>query len=112
MDFQERLAKAIERGQHLSQQEAQAKEQQALSEEDFRRLHSKYRLPLTERIESCLKRLPDHFPGFQYSTLMSDRGWGAAVSRDDVGPSRSTFFSRLEVVVRPFASSHVLEIAA
>ena len=60
MDFQERLAKAIERGQHLSHQEAQAKHKQTLTEEDLRRLHSKYRLPLTERIESCLKRLPDH----------------------------------------------------
>ena len=38
MDFQERLAKAIERGQHLSEQEAQAREQQALSEEELRRL--------------------------------------------------------------------------
>lgn len=112
MDFQQRLAKAIERGQHLSQQQAQAQEQQALTEEELRRLHSQYRLPLTERIEGCLKRLPDHFPGFQFSTLMSDRGWGAAVSRDDVGPGRSTFFSRLELVVRPFSSLHVLELAA
>jgi hypothetical protein len=112
MDFQERLAKAIERGQHLSQQQAQAKHKQALSEEELRRLHSKYRLPLTERIEACLKRLPDHFPGFQFSTLMSDRGWGGVVSRDDVAGGRSTLFSRLEVVVRPFSASHVLEIAA
>jgi hypothetical protein len=112
MDFQERLAKAIERGQQFGQQEAQAKHQDALSEEDLRRLHSKYRLPLTERIEACLKRLPDHFPGFQFSTLMSDRGWGATVSRDDVGAGRTTFFSRLELVVRPFSAAHVLELSA
>src|SRR5438552_1662675 len=112
MDFQERLAKAVERGQQLGQQQELAKQKQALSEEDLRRLHSKYRLPLTDRIEACLKRLPDHFPGFQFSTLMNDRGWGAAVSRDDVGTGRATFFSRLEVVVRPFSSSHVLEISA
>ena len=112
MDFQERLAKAIERGQHLGHQQELARQEQALSEEELRRLHAKLRLPLTERIEGCLKRLPDHFPGFQYSTVMNDRGWGAAVSRDDVGTGRSTFFSRLELVVRPFSSSHVLELSA
>lgn len=112
MDFQQRLAKAVERGQHLSQQEAQAREQRALSEEELKRLHSKYRLPLTERIEACLKRLPDHFPGFQFATVVNDRGWGAAVSRDDVGAGRATFFSRLELVIRPFATSHVLELTA
>jgi hypothetical protein len=112
MDFQERLAKAIERGQHLSQQVAQAREQEALTEEELRRMHAKLRLPLTERIEACLKRLPDHFPGFQFSTVMNDRGWGAAVSRNDVGSGRATFYSRLELVIRPFSSSHVLELAA
>jgi len=112
MDFQERLAKAIERGQRLSEQEELALRKRALTEEELRRLHANYRLPLTERIEACLKQLPDHFPGFVYSSLMSDRGWGGVVSRDDVGAGRVNYFSRLEVVIRPFSGSHVLEVSA
>jgi len=112
MDFEERLAKAVERGQHLGHQQAAQREREALTEEELRRLHAKYRLPLTDRIEACLKRLPDHFPGFRFSTVMNDHGWGAVVRRDDVGPARSTFFSRLEMVIRPFSSSHVLELSA
>jgi hypothetical protein len=116
MDFQQRLAKAAERGHHLSEEQKRAKERHELSEEELKRLHSQYRLPLSERIESCLKQLTDHFPGFAYGPVMNDRGWGAAVSRDDVGPGpggkRSNFFSRLEMAVRPFSSLHVLELTA
>ena len=118
MDFQQRLAKAIERGQNVSEAKARARAEQEMTEEDFRRLHSQFRLPLTEHIESCLRQLPDHFPGFRFSTVMDELGWGAAVSRDDVGrndaPSggRANYFSRLEVVVRPFSNLRVLEVAA
>ncbi len=116
MEFQERLEKAIERGERTGEAKAAAREQQAMSEEDFKRLHSQFRLPLSEHIEKCLKQLPDHFPGFQYTTVVSDVGWGASVSRDDVGPSpdgkRRNFFSRLEMVIRPYSEYHVVELAA
>src|SRR5438445_559849 len=101
MDFDQRLEKAIERGQRMGDAQAKAAQQQAVSEEECKRIHSQYRLALSEHIESGLRRLPDHFPGFRYETVVGDRGWGAAVSRDDVGRGldggRRNFFSRLEM---------------
>ena len=49
--------------------------------------------------------LPDHFPGFRFETIVGDRGWGAAVSRDDAGRSPSEArisFSPMEMTFRPF----------
>lgn len=115
-DFEQRLSKAIERGTRTKRELSRSSDEPAVSEEDFKRLHAKYRLVLSEHIEACVSRLPDHFPGFRYETLVSDRGWGAACSRDDVGAGgggrRDNFFSRLEMVVRPFKSYHVLELTA
>jgi hypothetical protein len=115
MDFQERLQRAIERGHRSNDAEAQARAEQATSEEEFRRLHSQYRLELSDHIEECLRALPRHFPGFRYETLVGDRGWGAAISRDDFSlrdGKRSNLFSRLEVFVRPLSASHVLDLNA
>ena len=87
-----------------------------MGEEELKRLHSQYRLELSEHIEQChAAACRSIFPGFRYETLVGTRGWGAAISRDDLSLSagrRENSFSRLEVVVRPFASSHVLELAA
>jgi hypothetical protein len=116
MDFDERLERAIERGQRAGDAQAKAAQQHALSDEECRRIHSQYRLSLSEHIESCLRRLPDHFPGFRYETVVGERGWGAAVSRDDVGRgsdgSRTNFFSRLEMTIRPYSTYRVLELTA
>lgn len=114
MDFNERLEKAIERGRRAGDAASQAAARQAITEEELRRLHSQYRTDLSEHIEHSLRPLPDHFPGFRYATIVDDRGWGAAVSRDDAGRSpgdaRISFFSRLEMTIRPFSSYHVLEL--
>ncbi len=87
-----------------------------MSEKELRRLHTQYRLELCEHVEACLKKLPHHFPGFQFETVVSDRGWGAAVSRDDVelgsGRRRTNYYSRLEMLVRPASKYHVLDLAA
>jgi hypothetical protein len=115
MDFQQRLEKAIQRGQRAQDAEARAQAELAIGEEELKRLHSQYRLELSEHIEVCMRQLPQHFPGFRYESLVGPSGWGAAISRDNLslsGGKRENFFSRLEVVVRPFAISHVLEIAA
>ncbi|MEX0711308.1 MAG: hypothetical protein WD278_03095 [Pirellulales bacterium] len=115
MEFEKRLEKAIERGQRAGDAQARAAAQQAISEEELKRLHTQYRLELSEHIERCLKKLPDHFPGFRYETVVGDRGWGAAISRDDVGRpdgGRRNFFSRLEMTVRPYSTYHVLELSA
>ncbi|MGQ9575497.1 MAG: hypothetical protein ACUVUC_09275 [Thermoguttaceae bacterium] len=115
-DFQNRLEKAIERGQRARQARARAEAERALSERELRRLHTRYRLELTEHIENCLREVPRHLPGFRFDPVVSDRGWGAAVSRDDLEPGRgrrpTAWFSRLEMLVRPVSESFVLELAA
>ena len=115
MDFQQRLEKAIQRGQRSHDAAAQSRAEQAIGEEELKRLHSQYRLQLSDHIEQCLRQLPQHFPGFRFETLVGSRGWGAAISRDDLSLAdgrRENLFSRLEVVVRPFSTSRVLELAA
>jgi hypothetical protein len=115
-DFEERLRKAIERGERRGNERARQAAAKALTEKECRRLHSKYRLELSERIEQCVGQLPHHFPGFQYETIYGERGWGAACQRDDFGPAqggqRSNLYSRLEMTVRPYSSLHVLDLAA
>ena len=54
-----------------------------MGEEELKRLHSQYRLELSDYIEKCLRKLPQYMPGFQFETVVSDRGWGGKVSRDD-----------------------------
>ena len=115
MDFHERLEKAIQRGQLAQDAAARARAEAALGEEELKRLHSQYRLELSDHIETCVKQLPQHFPGFRHETLVGAKGWGAAISRDDLSLSagkRENLFSRLEVVVRAFSNLHVLELAA
>jgi hypothetical protein len=115
-DFQERLKKAIERGERRSHAQAKKAREEALSEAECKRLHSRYRLQLSERIEACVGKLPQHFPGFQYETIYGDRGWGGACRRDDFdgsqGSRRANLYSRLEMTVRPYSSLHVLELTA
>ncbi len=114
-DFDQRLKKAIERGQRTGSARAKAEAERAMSEKELRGLHAQYRLELCEYIEQCLKKLPRHFPGFRFETVVADRGWGAAVSRDDVevrpGRRRTNYYSRLEMFIRPVSKYHVLDLA-
>ncbi len=116
MDFQQRLQKAIERGKRASDEQARAERDRELNEKELQRLHTQYRLELSERIERCLAQVADQFPGFQLESIVGERGWGAAISRDDLritpGTGRSTRFSRLEMFIRPYSSYHLLELAA
>jgi hypothetical protein len=109
MDFNERLKEAISRGERQQVAKLRNEARDAMSEEELRRLHSQYRLDLSEHIEQATHSLPDHFPGFRYESLSGDRGWGAGIYRDDVRRGGNSF-SRLEVAVRPFSSSHVVEL--
>src|SRR5262245_46696926 len=114
MSFDDRLKQAIERGQQRADAQANAQQKHAMTEEEFKRLHSQLRLELSEHIESCIGRLPNHFPGFRYETMFGDRGWGAACFRDDLTiarGTRSSVYSRLEITVRPYSQTlHVLEL--
>jgi hypothetical protein len=116
MDFQQRLQKAIERGHQAGDERTQAERDRELNEKEFQRLHVQYRLELSERIERCLAQVADQFPGFQLESVVGERGWGAAISRDDLRLNRvggrSSSFSRLEMYVRPYSSYHLLELAA
>jgi hypothetical protein len=115
MDFRERLQRASERGQRAKDASARDAAAQAISEEEFRRRHSTYRLALCDHIEHCLHDLADNFPGFRIETIVDDAGWGSLAARDDVGLANrraETFFSRLQVVVSPYNKYHVLDIAA
>jgi hypothetical protein len=115
MDFRQRLQKAAERGQRARDAKLREAAAKALSEEEFRRLHSQYRLPLCDHIEQCLRELADNFPGFRVKTIVDENGWGAEAVRDDIGVSagrRDNFFSRLQILVRPYNKYHVLDLVA
>jgi hypothetical protein len=113
-DFEQRLEKAIRRGQRASDVRAQAEAEKAVSEQELRSLHTQYRLELSEHIENCLRKLARQLPGFQFETVVSDRSWGAAVSRDDIRVDahrrRTNYFSRLELAIRPLSEYFVLEL--
>lgn len=114
MDFEKRLERAIVRGEQSRDAKARRQADEALTEEELRNLHSRCRLELSERIEACLRKLADHFPGFRFETIVSSDGWGAKVSRDDVelsrGRSSRSQYSRLEMLVLPFSSTHIVEL--
>ncbi len=112
MDFDERLKKAVERGANAAEAKRTSEAAQAMSEEQLRRLHSQYRLKLSEYIERCLQKLAGYFPEFRYESVVSDRGWGAAVTVEEWDRSLRNALTRLEVVVAPFNSAHVLELVA
>ncbi|MCH9655889.1 MAG: hypothetical protein K0U86_01560 [Planctomycetes bacterium] len=116
MDFEKRLKHAINKGRAAKDEELQQDVGKKMSEEEFRNLHLKYRLELTEHIDACLKKLTDHFPGFQFKTLMEEDGWGSRITRDDVslstGKKAQSLYSRLEMIVRPFTETHIIELVA
>jgi len=115
MDFDNELEKAIQRGQQRSQTRNETAKQEAVTAEQVRSAHTGFRLNLSEHIENCLKRLANHFPGFDYETIYGSRGWGGAVSRNDLqrGPDgkAGSFFSRIELTVRPQNEFNVVNIA-
>lgn len=112
-DLEQRLNAAIERGQRRGRLQKEADRQAQLSEEELRRLHTQYRLALSERIEQSVNRLSHHFPGFRVETLFGDQGWGAACWRDDLSVDsgrRTERFSRFEMMIRPVSDYFVLEL--
>ena len=114
-DFDERLSRAVERGSDRAEKKEREARAQAMSEEELKTLHTKYRLSLSEHIESCVNRLPYHFPGFRVETIYGERGWGASASRDDFGgrtsSGRNSVYTRLEMTIRPYSSLQVVELA-
>lgn len=115
MDFEQRLKNAIEQGKRKQEQAERAQRAKELTEQEIRQRHSELRLQMSEYIEECMQKIPNHVMGFQYETIFGDRGWGAACYRDDFGTSggrRNNLYSRLELTVRPMSKYPVLEIGA
>ena len=114
MDFDNELEAAIKRGQQRGEVLQNTAKEAALSAEEIRNRHNDFRLHLSDHIEVCLKKLANHFPGFEYETIYGSRGWGGAVARNDLdrGPDgrAGSFFSRLELTVRPQNEFNVVNI--
>ncbi|MFK8114265.1 MAG: hypothetical protein AB8B91_18840 [Rubripirellula sp.] len=114
-EFESRLESAIARGKKRADLKASEERLKELSEEELRRMHTSYRLSLSERIESAVNGVADHFPGFQQESLFGEIGWGAACYRDDLrieSGRRTNQYSRLEMVIRPYSSLQVLDLKA
>ena len=112
-DFDNKLKQAIERGQNQSLAAARQQKQQQMSEDEYRRKHTDFRLSIADHVEDMLKKVVDHLPGFTYETVYGERGWGGAIARDDVqiqDGTRRTLFSRLEITVRPYSDVHVVDL--
>ena len=112
-EFEQRLQNAINRGQKSREAQGQQEGARQATEEDLRNLHSGLRLALSEHIEGCLRKLCDHFPGFEFSTVMNEEGWGARITRDDINLNAGTnraLYSRLEMLVRPFSEAHIIDV--
>lgn len=114
MDFENKLREAIERGQNRNAARVNAEKKATITKEDIRNRHNEFRLNLSEHIETSFKKLASHFPGFDYETLYGEKGWGGALSRNDIdrGPDgkAGSFFSRVEITVRPQNEFNVVNI--
>jgi len=115
MDFETRLQRAIQRGQQTRDQRGQEAVDRQMTEEEYRQLHSSLRLELSDHIEKGIRHVSDHFPGFRYQTVVGEDGWGARIVRDDFAVKdgkKSSLYSRLELLVRPFSDAHIVELSA
>lgn len=114
MEFQERLQRAVERGQQARDTRGRDAAAKALSEEESRALHSQYRLELSEHVGNCLSQLVDQFPGFQLESIVGEEGWGAVVTRDDLALDEANkatnLYSRMQMLIRPFSEGRIVEL--
>jgi len=116
MDFEKRLEKAISRGAERKKEVLREKAARALTEDELRSLHMQYRAELSDYIEHCIHKLVEHLPGFRMQSLMGEDGWGAKITRDDFvrvpGKPAENRFSRLEMAIRPFSPTAIVELVA
>ena len=114
-EFDDKLKQAAARGANRANHSQSEAERKRIETEEFRSLHSKSRLELSDRIETVLKKVADLFPGFQFTTVFGDAGWGAACRRDDLVMERGrrrTKYSRFEMAVRPVNEFYILDLQA
>ena len=114
-EFDDKLKQAVARGANRANQSQSEAERKRIETEEFRSLHSKSRLELSDRIEAVLRKVTDLFPGFQFTTVFGEAGWGAACIRDDLimeRGQRRNKYSRFEMVVRPVSEFYILDLQA
>lgn len=116
MDFEERLQRAIQRGEEKKSERLREEAMAKLTEEEFRSLHAQARAELSDYIEACLQQLATQFRGFQFQTVATPEGYGARVSRDDWVKTpqglRERKYSHLEIIIRSYSPSRILELMA
>lgn len=115
MGLDDQLEKAILRGKERNANRLDIEKQKLLTAEDIRNRHNLFRLNLSEYVEESLRKLAQHFPGFEYETIYGERGWGGALYREDLALGArgraGAFFSRVEITVRPQNEFNVVNIA-
>lgn len=112
-DFKSRFESAVQRGHQRREQVADAAKRKEMSEEELKRLHTSFRLSLSEKIEAKINNIIDAFPGFRQEALFGEVGWGTACYRDDLliqNGRRSNEYSRFEMVIRPYSDLRVLDL--
>lgn len=112
-EFEDQLKKAIERGQRINDARQAQAAQDRMSADQLRIQHNEFRLKLSERIERTLNSMIHQLPGFEYENIYGQRGWGGAVSRDEliiVGGQRNNSYSRLELTVKPWSDLNIVDI--
>lgn len=112
-NFQSRLESAISRGKRRAELGKEQQKAQQLTEEELRRMHTSFRLSLSERIEKAVHQVADHFPGFREESIFGEAGWGSACYRDDLklnSGRRENLYSRLEMMIRPLSDHKVLDL--
>jgi len=114
MDFEKQLERAINRGYRRKDAAEQESAQRRLTEDEFRTLHSKARLQMSDHVAQGLHKLADHFAGFDFREIVSADGWGAKITRDDMaggaGRPMTRLYSHLELLVKPYSPAHILEL--
>ncbi|QDT57323.1 hypothetical protein Pan44_53910 [Caulifigura coniformis] len=115
MEFEQRLKRAIQRGEQTRVASDRAEQARQLTAEELKTRYSAGRIEVSEHIENCLRKLVDYFPGFNFSSIVGDTGWGAKIVRDDIslraGRNESQY-SRLELLVTPRGTADILEVVA
>jgi hypothetical protein len=115
MEFEQRLKRAIQRGEQTRAASDRADQARHLTAEELRTRYSAGRIEVSEHIENNLRKLVDHFPGFDFSSIVGDTGWGARILRDDIvirSGRNDPQYSRLEMVVSPRSTADILEVVA
>lgn len=113
-DFEDQLKKALERGQRANDARQVEEKLAQLTADQVRIQHNDCRLQLSERIEKTLKAMINQVPGFEYENIYGERGWGGAVSRDELSITRGQrrmVYSRLELTVRPLSEMAIVDLA-